>query len=151
MVLAISKWCYNSWYTDFNVSLCIAFFSILLLCAEYGDVAAYRLSLGEDTKAINQLVWFGAFYVIFSSSFARYVEIVHCFAPLCFKINKILCLKCAEYSCSRRKGNGLFAVHISQLCESSTTGITCTFLPFLFWSFVIIQIATCHDFLNVHM
>ncbi|KAI9116296.1 hypothetical protein K1719_012463 [Acacia pycnantha] len=31
---------------------------------EYSDVSAYRLSLSEDTKALNQLVWcYGCFSV----------------------------------------------------------------------------------------
>lgn len=109
------------------------------LCAEYSDVAAYRLSLGEDTKAINQLVRHGLLCLFFSLSFARYTERVHCAVPFCFKNNMILCLG-AEYTCSRRKGDGLFAIHISQLCESAAAGITC-----IFSSSVIIRIATCHD------
>lgn len=36
--------------------LCPSIFHFHVLIAEYSDVSAYRLSLSEDTKAVNQLV-----------------------------------------------------------------------------------------------
>jgi hypothetical protein len=39
-----------------------------MLYSEYSDVAAYRLSLGEDTKAINQLVCFSVIVMCLSAS-----------------------------------------------------------------------------------
>lgn len=48
-----------SWIdVDFGDSFLLPYCQLkfVILCSEYSDVAAYRLSLGEDTKAINQLV-----------------------------------------------------------------------------------------------
>ena len=41
---------------QFGFSIFLNHYCFLFNFAEYSDVAAYRLSLSEDSKAINQLV-----------------------------------------------------------------------------------------------
>jgi hypothetical protein len=52
----------------------------VILYSEYSDVAAYRLSLGEDTKAINQLVC-SSLLVCDCIAHPHFVSTPNCFDP----------------------------------------------------------------------
>lgn len=67
--------------------------------AEYSDVAAYRLSLSEDTKAINQLVCVKKLYQYSAA------EIAFLFFDVMLKLF-------AEHTYTRGEGNGFRALHI---------------------------------------
>jgi len=63
-LVILSKQNFGTWI---NIKCCHSFLMLyyrlkfVISCSEYSDVAAYRLSLGEDTKAINQLVCSSSF------------------------------------------------------------------------------------------